>query len=73
MPSLYTELREYFIDKETEIVGSDVFSAQEADDNNLSGDRWSGSATLDDVRGSADPVSVTWDVMVPSEIRDCSL
>ena len=56
-----------------DMFGSIAFVTSQTDENNLSGDRWSGSATLDDALSVADPVSVTWDVMVISEIRDCSL
>ena len=35
--------------------------------------RWTGSATVGDSLGSGTTVDVIWDVMVPSEINDCSL
>ncbi len=56
-----------------EMFGSIAFSSLQADENNLSGDRWTGSATLDDALSAVDPVNVTWDVMVPGEAVDCSL
>ncbi len=56
-----------------DMFGSIAFSANEATENTLDGDRWSGSATLEDPFEEADPVEVTWDVMVPGEMRDCSL
>lgn len=37
------------------------------------GNRWTGSATVADSLGSGKTVDLTWDVMVPDEIRDCSL
>ncbi len=52
---------------------ADPFSNGEIQESSIDGDRWTGSATLDDALDVADPVSVTWDVMVPDEIRDCSL
>jgi hypothetical protein len=42
-------------------------------ESTVSDDRWTGSATVGDSRGSGETVDITWDVMVPSEIRDCSL
>lgn len=39
----------------------------------LNGDRWTGSATVGDSLGSVDTVDLTWDVMIPDEINDCSL
>lgn len=36
-------------------------------------DRWTGSATVADSLESGETVDLTWDVMVPKEIRDCSL
>lgn len=39
----------------------------------ISGDRWTGSATISDSLDSGDMVEVVWDVQVPDEIRDCSL
>ncbi|MBT8203588.1 MAG: hypothetical protein HKN74_12850 [Acidimicrobiia bacterium] len=56
-----------------EMFGSIAFTTTDATDNNLSGDRWTGSATLEDALDTAEPVEVTWDVMVPGEIVDCSL
>jgi hypothetical protein len=62
----------------SELYGSIAFSADPFDDgeiqeSSIDGDRWTGSATLNDALDVADPVSVTWDVMIPDEIRDCSL
>ena len=42
-------------------------------ESTVSDDRWTGSATVGDSFGSGETVDITWDVMVPSEIRDCSL
>ena len=61
-----------------EMYGSIAFTASpfgtgEIQESSIDGDRWTGSATLNDALDVADPVSVTWDVMVPDEIRDCSL
>ena len=61
-----------------EMYGSIAFTAEpfgagEIQESSIDGDRWTGSATLNDALEVADPVSVTWDVMVPDEIRDCSL
>lgn len=61
-----------------EIGGSIAFAADSFDDgaiqeSTISGDRWSGSAVLSDSFGTGDTVDVTWDVQIPSEIRDCSL
>ena len=53
--------------------GADTFSDGSIDENNISGDRWTGAATLDDVMGEVDPVTVTWDVMIPEDMNDCSL
>lgn len=60
-----------------ELYGSIAFSADPFDsgeilESSIDGDRWTGSATLDDALDTADPVSVTWDVKIPSEVRDCS-
>ena len=62
----------------SEMYGSIAFTADpfgdgEIQESSIDGDRWTGSATLLDALDVADPVSVTWDVMVPDEIRDCSL
>lgn len=62
----------------TQMFGSIAFSAEpfgrgEISESSIDGDRWTGSATLEDVQGSADPVAVTWDVMIPPEAVDCSL
>lgn len=57
-----------------ELAGSIAFGlADEVDDSTVSGDRWTGSATLEDSMGSDASVDVTWDVQIPSEVRDCSL
>lgn len=61
-----------------EMYGSIAFTADPFDSgeivaSSIDGDRWTGSATLEDALSVADPVSVTWDVMIPSEVRDCSL
>jgi hypothetical protein len=37
------------------------------------GDRVAGSATLADTFEAADPIEVTFDVVVPEEVQDCSL
>lgn len=39
----------------------------------VSGDRWTGSATAADSLGSGTVVEIAWDVMVPEEARDCGL
>ena len=52
---------------------ADPFGTGEIQESSIDGDRWTGSAILNDALDVADPVSVTWDVMVPDEIRDCSL
>ena len=52
---------------------ADPFGTGEIQESSIDGDRWTGSATLNDALDVADPVSVTWDVMIPDEIRDCSL
>jgi hypothetical protein len=44
-----------------------------AEDFEVSDDRMTGSATLVDALGSGETVEASWDVKVPSEIRDCSL
>ena len=41
--------------------------------SSVSGDRWTGSATVGDSLGSGTTVDIEWDVMIPPEIRDCSL
>lgn len=52
--------------------GSIAFSTMEATESNIAGDRWTGSATLEDAAGGdAAPVEVTWDVMVPAEAQEC--
>ena len=58
--------------------GSDVFAADpfgdgEIRESTIDGDRWSGSATLLDSRGSGASVDVAWDVMIPGEALDCGL
>jgi hypothetical protein len=62
----------------SEMYGSIAFTAGpfgdgEIQESSIDGDRWTGSATLIDALDVADPVSVTWDVMVTDEVRDCSL
>ena len=62
----------------SEMYGSIAFTASpfgdgEIQESSIDGDRWTGSATLIDALDVVDPVSVTWDVMVTDEIRDCSL
>lgn len=60
----------------TEMFGSRSFSADSFDgeiQSSIDGDRWTGSATLNDVFDEAEPVSVVWDVMIPDEIVDCNL
>lgn len=57
-----------------EMFGSISFGSEFlADGFEVSDDRFTGSATLTDVLGSGETVDVVWDVMVPSEIADCSL
>lgn len=57
-----------------ELAGSMSFGlAGEVDESSVSGDRWTGSATLTDSMGTDASVDVTWDVQIPSDIRDCSL
>ena len=41
--------------------------------SSIDGDRWTGDATMADVYGSDSTVEVTWDVMIPEEMIDCSL
>jgi hypothetical protein len=43
------------------------------DASEVSGDRWTGSATVGDSMGSETTVEIAWDVMVPAEARDCGL
>lgn len=52
---------------------ADPFGDGEIRESTINGDRWSGSATLLDSLGSGDSVEVTWDVMIPDEVVDCSL
>lgn len=65
-----------------EMFGSIAFGGDSFDDgiddpgvhsSDVAGDRWTGSATLDDALDSGETVDVTWDVMVPAEAHDCSL
>ena len=57
-----------------QMFGSIAFSSDfVADAFDVSDDRITGSATVTDALGSGDTVDLTWDVMVPSEIRDCGL
>ena len=51
---------------------ADPFDTGEIQESSIDGDRWTGAATLNDALDVAEPVSVTWDVMIPDEIRDCS-
>ncbi len=52
---------------------ADPFDTGEVHESTIAGDRWTGSATLNDIYDAADPVSVSWDVMIPSDVQDCSL
>lgn len=57
-----------------EMFGSRAFVSAfgtESDVSEVSGDRWTGSATLFDQLEVADPVEVTWDMMIPDETTDC--
>lgn len=57
-----------------ELAGSMAFGLEGDDpESSISGDRWTGSATVVDAMGSGTSVDLTWDVQIPSEIRDCSL
>lgn len=62
-----------------DIGGTNAFAADPFGDDgeirasSIDGDRWTGDATLADAYGSASTVEVTWDVMIPDEVRDCSL
>lgn len=57
-----------------EMFGSISFASDFlADGFEVANDRFTGSATVSDALGSGETVDLTWDVMVPSEIRDCSL
>ncbi|NNC40524.1 MAG: hypothetical protein HKN95_07515 [Acidimicrobiia bacterium] len=61
-----------------DMFGSIAFSADpfgdgEIQESVIDGDRWSGSATLLDSLGSGESVELTWDVMIPDEVIDCSL
>lgn len=42
-------------------------------ESEVDGDRWMGSATVGDSLGSGSTVDLRWDVMVPSDVNDCSL
>ena len=54
------------------MFGSIAFSTFGAEESTIDGDRWTGSATLEDAAGSgADAVTVVWDVMVPPEAQEC--
>lgn len=56
------------------MFGSIAFgSDQMIKSSDIAGDRWSGSATVADSLGSGETVDITWDVMIPDQIRDCSL
>jgi hypothetical protein len=52
---------------------ADPFDTGEIQESTIDGDRWTGSATLLDARGSGASVEITWDVMIPGEVVDCSL
>lgn len=52
---------------------ADPFGDGEIQESTINGDRWNGSATLVDSRGSGESVEITWDVMIPGEAVDCSL
>lgn len=52
---------------------ADPFGNGEIQESSIDGDRWTGSATLNDALQAVDPVDVTWDVMIPPEAIDCSL
>lgn len=56
-----------------EAFGSVAFASQFETPpvSEISGDRWTGSATLFDIFEEVDPVEVTWDLMIPAEINDC--
>lgn len=57
-----------------ELAGSISFGLTgEVDDSTVAGDRWTGSATLEDSMGSGTSVDLSWDVQIPAEARDCSL
>jgi hypothetical protein len=62
-----------------EIGGTNAFAADPFGDNgeirvsSIDGDRWTGEATLSDSYGSESTVEITWDVMIPEEVNDCSL
>ncbi|MDJ0496441.1 MAG: hypothetical protein QNJ89_01330 [Acidimicrobiia bacterium] len=45
----------------------------DVESSEVSGDRWTGSATVGDSLDSGDRVDLAWDVMIPEEINDCSL
>lgn len=52
---------------------ADPFDSGEIQESSIDGDRWTGTATLEDIRETAEPIVVTWDVMIPPEAVDCSL
>lgn len=57
-----------------EMFGSISFTSEFlADGFEVSNDRFTGSATVSDALGSGETVDLAWDVMVPSEVLDCSL
>jgi hypothetical protein len=57
-----------------EMFGSIAFGGDSAiSASTVSGDRWTGSATVGDSLGSGKTVDITWDVMVPAEAQDCGL
>jgi hypothetical protein len=57
-----------------ELFGSIAFGQDPVvSESTVSGDRWTGSATVGDALGSGETVDITWDVMVPAEAQDCGL
>lgn len=57
-----------------EMFGSIAFGDDPVvESSEIDGDRWTGSATVADTLGSGTTVDITWDLMVPTEARDCSL
>lgn len=57
-----------------EMFGSISFASEFlADGFEVTDDRFTGSATVTDALGSGETVDLSWDVQLPSEVRDCSL
>lgn len=56
-----------------ENYGSSVFGDAVIHESSITGDRVTGSATLEDIEGSGSTIDIEWDVQIPSEARDCSL